>query len=181
MKPNFRYQIDFRGWAAKWSIICMAASFFATLVAYFGLSNMVDCSFGEVLFLMILPAFLSVGYVFFMKFKQLNAPGIYGLLGAGLCFAILIGCFLSGNVVRILLGLVWYIASSLALLAYVGGYVGGQSLVAGIFGIAIVFRLLFFTAGITSPLQLCKDIAGTLALSSLMLLPLSMKTGKTCK
>lgn len=181
MKPNFRYQMDFNGKAAKWSVICMAASFFATLVAYFGLTNMADCSFGEILFLMILPAILSGAYVFFMKIKQLNAPGIYGLIGAGLCLAVLIGCFLSGNAIRIILGLVWYIASALVLLACAGGYVSGHSLVAGMFGVAIVFRLLFLTAGITNPLQLCKDISGTLALAALMLLPLSMKTGKTYK
>lgn len=179
MKPYFRYQMDFDGKWIRWSTICMAASFFAGMVYYFGITNLAECGFGEILFLMILPALLSGGYVFLMKIRQLNAPGIYGILGAVLCLCTLIGCFYSGNAIRIILGIVWYLLCGGAILACVGGYLPGNTPVTAAFGIAIAVRLLFFPVrGLNLGLWV-KELSTLLSLTALMMLTLGLKSGRT--
>lgn len=179
MKQYYRYQIDFSG---KWidaSVICMAVSFFATMVYYFGIVNLADCQVQEILFSLLLPAALSGAYVFLLKIRQLNAPGIYGIIGAALCMTILIGCMFTGNAIRIMLGLFWYLISALALLACVGGYLPGKQPVTILFGVAIVFRLIFFPVKGLDLTGWFKELSVLFAMAAVMLLPLGLKSGRT--
>ena len=84
-KQYLRYQIDFNGKWAQPAALLMGLAFFLRLVYYLCLVSLHDCGFGEILFSMLLPLLLTCGYIVLLRVVKLNAPGIYGMIGAALC------------------------------------------------------------------------------------------------
>ncbi len=177
MKRYHRYQMDFSSRWLRFFSGCMALSFFARTVYYFGLTNMADCNVLEILFSMLLPAAASAACLVMLEFQKKNAPGMYGLLGTALCLGLLIGCVLSGSGLRILLGLVWYLTAALVLLACVGGFLPGKLPVLVIFSAATVFRLLFFPPQGLAPWVL--ELSQLSAMAALAALPYGLKEGRS--
>lgn len=178
MKPKYRYQVDFNGKYIRWSLLNMAISFFLFMVYAFGVSNLADAGFFKAVFVMLLPAVLSAGYIVLLKIKELNAPGIYGLIGAGLCLCILISTFFSGNVLRIILGVVWYAVCAVLLLASVGGYLPSVTPSTVAFGVAAFVRLVFLLFAGTGLNNLVLDLAVIFCFVALLFLPLGLKQGR---
>ena len=148
LKIYKHYMIDFR---SKWlmpSALLMGLSFFLRIVYYFGLTNLSTCSFGEVIFFMILPLLICSGYVVAMSALKLNAPVIYGMLGAGLCLLMVFWSFPTGDVLRIILSILIYVAAGTVLLATTGGYLPGKLLSSVLFALPLVCRFLFYRGGI---------------------------------
>ena len=178
MKPLYRYQMDFNGKYTRWSLLSMGISFFLFMVYTFGVCNLADAGFFKALFLMLIPAVLAAGYVVMLKIKELNAPGIYGLIGAGLCLCMLISTFFTGSIIRIILGVIWYAVCAVLLLACVGGYLPSVAPATIVFGIAVVARfiiLLFAGAGLETFIL---NLAVVFCFASLLFLPLSLKQGR---
>ncbi len=176
MKQYFRYQMDF---ASRWltaSTGCMGLSLFFRMVYYFGITNLADRNFVEILFSALIAAAVSVAYIFLIRLKKLNAPGVYGILGAVMCLCLLLGSILSGSVVRMLLGIVWYLLCGGVILTFAGGYLPGKTPVLAAFGVAIVCRLLFFpAAGLGGWI---KELGDLFSLAAFLLLPYGMKAGR---
>lgn len=178
MKPLYRYQMDFGGKFIRWTLLNMAISFFLFMFYTFGVSNLADAGFFKAVFVMLIPAGLSAVYVVLLKIKELNAPGIFGLIGAGICLCMMISTFFTGSVIRIILGVVWYAICAILLLASVGGYLPSVTPSTVVFGVAAVVRsiiLLFVGTGLTG---FVLDLAGIFAIIALLFLPLSLKQGR---
>lgn len=144
LKIYTRYKIDF---ASKWlmpSALLMGLSFFLRIVFYFGLTNLSTCSVGEVLFWMVLPLLLTGGYVVFMSALKRNAPGVYGLIGAGLCLLMIVWSFPTGDVLRIVLSVLVYFAAGVVLIGTTGGYLPGRLLASTLFVLPACARFLFY-------------------------------------
>lgn len=149
LKIYKRYMLDFR---SKWlmpSALLMGLSFFCRIVYYFGLTNLSTCSFGEVVFYMVLPLLLCGGYVVAMSALKLNAPGIYGMLGAGLCLLMIVWSFPTGDVLRIILSVIVYAAAGIVVVATTGGYLPGKLLSSVLFAMPLICRFLFYRKGLS--------------------------------
>lgn len=147
LKKYTRFGLDFN---SKWTAACsglMGLAFFLRLVYYFALRSFRDVGFLEILTSMILGLALCAAFVVYITCLHRNAPGLYGVMGAAHCLAILCLCFGTGDLVRILLAVVWYAAAATVLLATVGGYLPGRMLAALMFAVPAVVRLLFFDLG----------------------------------
>lgn len=144
LKQYTRYQIDFQG---KWILpgaIFMGLSFFLRVVYYFGLTNIFTYNTGTIIMQIILPLSLCAGYIVLLRAVKLNAPGIFAILGAAFCLMVMIWNFSTGDILRILLSVVFYLLSGLVLLATAGGYLPGRLLSSGLFLALLVFRYLMY-------------------------------------
>lgn len=178
MKPFYRYQMDFKGKWTRWSLLCMAISFFFFMVYTFGVSNLAEVGFFKAVFVMLIPTVLTAGYVVLLKIRELNAPGIYGLIGAGLCLCALFGTFFAGSAIRVILGIIWYPVCAIALLACVGGYLPSVTPTSCVFGIAIFMRLIFLLTAAFGLEAFVAELAVIFSLTALLFLPLGLKQGR---
>ena len=148
LKQYIRYQMNFRG---KWlmpSKVLMGLSFFLRIVYYFGLTSFADHSFGEVLFWMVLPLLACGAYIVVMSSMKLNAPGIYGILGAVMCGLLLIWSFSTGDALRTVLSVLVYLAAGAVLVLTSMGLLPGKLLSSILFAAPIACRLLFYRGGL---------------------------------
>lgn len=178
MARSIRYRLHFAGKWAGWSAILMALSFFASMVYSFGFSNLAAAGFGRAVFMMLFPAVISAAYVFLLRFRKLNAPGLYGVLGAALCACLLISSFFSGSVIRIILSILWYPVCAGAILGFVGGYLTSANVVTAVFAITIGVRFLFFSVSFFDTAMWIRELSVLSSLASLMLLPRCMIAAK---
>lgn len=178
MKPFYRYQIDFNGKWIRWSLFSMAISFFFFMLYTFGVSNLATVGFFKAVFVMLLPTVLTACYVVFLKIKELNAPGIFGLIGAGICLGALIGTFYSGSAIRIIIGLIWYPVCAIMLLSCVGGYLPSVVPAAVVFGVTIFVRLFYLLfAGLKIDV-LASEPAFIFSFTAFVCLVFSLKQGR---
>lgn len=174
-KKYNQYQMDMKG---KWSRFCgvmMSCSFFLRIVYYFGLKNLRDIPGSEIFATMILGLVLCAWFVVVLNYLRLNAPGVYGILGAAHCLLLIIGNFSSGSVGRIVLSVIWYVLCALVLLATIGGYLPGRILSAGMFFLAALVRLLAFDMGKIGLLRWVTEAAVLCAILALAAIPLALK------
>lgn len=177
LKQYTRYQIDFN---SKWTSVCgafMGISFFSRLIYYFGLTNIFDVAFVEILTTMILGTALCLAYLITLSVIRLNAPGVYGILGAIHCFLLIFGTFSSGDALRIVLAILWYALSAGVLVLTVGGYLPGRLLSSLMFFIPAVVRFCAFDLGHIGLLQWVREFGVLFALVGLACLPMGLKFG----
>ena len=171
-KQYFRYQMNFSGKWAKASAALMGLSFFLRIVYYFGFKNLMDISFGEILVFMILPMLLCGAYLALMCYLRYNATGVFGMIAAGLCVLLLIWSCCTGNILRILFGIIFYAAAGFVIFVTSGGFLPDLLLSKVLFALPLILRVLIFgisdlTGGFTAALQL----SATFLLASLFCLP----------
>ncbi|MBE6934678.1 MAG: hypothetical protein E7462_06505 [Ruminococcaceae bacterium] len=177
LKQYTRYQIDFK---SKWTSVCgvlMGLSFFLRLIYYFGLTNIYDLAVVEILSTMIPGAVLCLAYLFTLSVMRLNAPGVYGILGAVHCFLLMFGTFSSGDGVRIALAVIWYVLAAGVLLLTVGGYLPGRLLASLVFFVPAVVRLFVYDLNHVTLLQWVREFGVLFALVGLACLPMGLKFG----
>lgn len=177
LKQYTRYQINFN---SKWTSVCgvlMGISFFLRLIYYFGLTNIYDVGFVEILTTMILGTALCLAYLITLSVMRLNAPGVYGILGAVHCFLLVMGTFSSGDAVRIVLAVLWYALAAGVLLMTVGGYLPGRLLSSLMFIIPALVRFFAFDLGHVGLLQWVREFGVLFALVGLACLPMGLKFG----
>lgn len=143
MKQYNRYVMNPEGKWSKASVLCMAGALFALVVYYFGLRGLISVGFLEAVFCLFLPLIIMAAYVALIHFMKWNAPGLFAIMGLLLCVFLFFGTFGSGNVLRIILGLVWYPLCALTLVACAGGYLPGKEPAVFAFPVAILFRVIF--------------------------------------
>ena len=178
LKQYTRYQIDFGG---KWILpgaIFMGLSFFLRVVYYFGLTNIFSYDAGTIILQIILPLLLCAGYIVLLRAVKLNAPGVFAILGAAFCMMILIWNFSTGDILRILLSVVFYLFSGLVLLATAGGYLPGRLLSSGLFLALLVFRYLLYAPSFRQIGPFILELSVLCILASLFCLTRCMKEVK---
>lgn len=159
LKQYTRYQINFSSqWTATASAL-MGLSFFLRIVYYFGLVSMRDVSVIELITSVIIGILLCGGFVVCLRCIHLNAPGLYGLIGAAQCLMLVVLSFTTGSPLRIVLAILWYTISALVLLATVGGYLPGRLLAGLVFIIPAIVRLFFFDLGQIGLIQWVNELA----------------------
>ncbi len=174
-KQYCQYQMDFKGRWVQASAAMMGVSFFARMVYYFGIKNIVDCGFLEVIISMILPLILCGGYLVLMSAMKYNAPGIYAMIGAVLCFLLMVEGLCTGNVLRIILSILFYIGAGGVLFITIAGYLPGRLLSSALFAVIFIGRLLFFDLGKLGILEWVVEISVLLMLLSLFFLTRSIQ------
>ena len=140
-----------------------------------GLTNIHDMGIVEIFFTMILGTALCLGYLITLSVMRLNAPGIYGILGAIHCVLLIFGSFTTGDPLRIVLAVLWYALASGVLILTVGGYLPGRLLAMLMFAIPIIVRVFFYDFGHLSILHWVREFGVLLALIGLACLPMGLK------
>ena len=156
----------------------MGLSFFLRVVYYFGLTNILTYDAGAIILNIIMPLLLCAGYIVLLRAVKLNAPGIFAILGAAFCLMILIWNFSTGDVLRILLSVVFYLLSGLVLLATAGGYIPGRLPSSAIFMVLLLSRFLFYRPSGSQIGQLVLELSVLCIPASLFCLTRSMKEVK---
>lgn len=147
LKQYCRYMVDFN---SKWTQVCsilMGLGFFACLLYYFAITSIRDVGAVELIFALLMGILLCGGFVVCVTCLHLNAPGLYAIMGAAQCLCILVLSFTTGDAVRIVLSMLWYILAALALLGTAGGYLPGRLFAGVMFFIPAAVRLVFFDLG----------------------------------
>ena len=175
-KKYCQYQMDFKSKWTQASAALMGVSFFARMVYYFGIRNIVDCGFFEVVLSMVLPLVLCGGYLVMMSALKRDVAGVYGLIGGALCALLTLESIFTLDIIRILLALVFYAAAGGALVATIAGYLPGRLLSSAMMLIVFAGRLLIYSLRLGSILQWVLEISVLLMLLSLFCLSRSTKT-----
>ncbi len=144
MKEYDRYHMNFDGKSMKASMAAMGIGVFLLFVNFFGWKPLWQVKFLDWIFAFGVPVAVGVTYIVLGRFRQLNAPGIYAILGAVLCLCLLVCSFTTGSAVRIVLSVIWYILCGLTLIGVAGGALPGKLPASLFFGIALAVRVLFF-------------------------------------
>ena len=175
LKQYTRYHVNFY---SKWTAACgalMGLSFFLRIVYYFGLMNLRDVGIIELLTSAIIGIILCGGAVICLNGLRLDAPGLYGLMGALQCFLLIILSFTTGSPVRIILAIIWYVLAALVFLATVGGYLPGRLLAGLMFAIPFFVRLFFFDIGRIGLIKWFQELAVLSVLVALGCLAMGLK------
>lgn len=174
-KKYTAYQMNLRSKWTKLSAALMGLSFFIRMVYYFGLTNLALCSFLEVVFMMVLPLLLTAGYVALLSALQLNAPGLYAMIGAALCVLLGLWSFASGDALRIVLSFVIYLAAGGVLVITIAGYLPGRLLSSVLFALPLVVRFFLYDLGKIGIIAWILEISVLLMIASLFFLTRSTK------
>ena len=173
MKRYRRFRMDFGGfWLNTHCILCGFA-FFLRIAYYFMFVNPTLCPTSEVIFSMILPLLLCGASMVVLKYFKFNAPGTVAIIGALMCICLLIGTFIGGGVLEIILGVLLYLASAVLLIGTVGGYVPTRQFVLLLLGLIFLLRVLLFRPGFTF-LGWLLEVSDLAMLAALIAMPLSM-------
>ncbi|MBQ9929986.1 MAG: hypothetical protein IJO72_04330 [Oscillospiraceae bacterium] len=180
MKQYFRYTMDLDGKWMKSSLLCMAGALVTLLLYYFGLRGLISVGFLEAVFCLFLPLILMAAYIVLIRFKRINAPGLYAIIGLLLCVLLFFGIFGSGSILRIILGAVWYPLMALILVGSAGGYLPGKQPAVLAFPVAMVFRIVI-NLGKTGLFGWVYEISSVLTLAALACLIMSFEAKKLRK
>ena len=178
MKQYYRFRMDFAGMWMKVSAVCMGMSIFLLAVYYFGITQFHQHTTLDIVLSLCIPLFLSVVYIFLLSVIRWDAPGAYGILGVLFCILFLLDIVFSGNLLRLILGAIWYVFCALVFLAVSGGYLPGKLPAAFVFAIAFFVRLFAFDLGVISGQAWILEGSTLCAIASLMFLPLAMVVPK---
>jgi len=164
--------------AGKWvnaSGICFGVSVFCCAVYYFGLVNLADIGFGEILFSMLLPLIVGIAFVVLLRCVKLNAAGLYAILGTAVCLLVMIQSFSCGNFLRMFLSIIWYAAAAAVLMFTALGALRYGTLAAAMFALALVVRILAYGLGRLSLTDWVQEISVLSFLAGVMVLPMSFQ------
>ena len=142
LKQYKQYRIDFR---SKWiqpSAMFMGLSFFLRIFYYFGFRFVSDWSFADVIFQIILPLLLCATYTVMLWTFKRNQPGLFGIIGSALCLLAGIWSFYTGDVLYIILCVLYYTGTAVVFLATCGGFLPGVLLSSAMLAIPIFVRLV---------------------------------------
>lgn len=144
LKQYLRFEVNFKSRWIETSAALMGISFFLRLFYYFAVTNLRDIAGVELVFSLFCGLALCIGYIVCLVCIRLNAPGLYGIFGAAFCLMLIILGFMSGDVLRIVLGTLWYFLAAIVLLTTVGGYLPGKLLAGIMFAIPFLVRFFFY-------------------------------------
>ena len=175
IKQNKYIKLDLECKWAKNSILLMAASIFLLMVYYFGVVNMAELGFLQVVFGAVLPLLLSIGYFVFLYFLKWNAPGICGMAGAAFCALLAISSLFTGDVLRIIFAFACYAIAAGVLLLYVNGSLRNTSFCVAVFVIPAVLRVVPFGFGRIGSAEMFLDGSAVCLLAALACIPMMIR------
>ena len=175
MKQYHQYQMDFEGKGTGFSALCMGISVFLSALYYLGFSNMADVGVWELIVCLWLPVVLGIGYLVLLRILKWNAPGIYAMIGAGMCLLLILQSFCSGSAGRVVIGIPVYLVCGVVLMIVVGGFFPAKLPASLMFGIAIGVRVVFFDLGGLTVMEWMAEGAALACLASLLFLPMGLK------
>jgi len=178
LKQSKWIQIDFESKWARNGLLLMAASLFLMVVYYFGLVNMADLGFLQVVFAVVLPLLLTIGYLLFMHFLKWNAPMICGLAGAAFCVLLAVNSLFYGDFLRIVLSAVGYAIAAGVLVLHVSGSLRNTSLCVAVFVIPAIVRVVLFDLGRIGIAEMFREGSALCLLGALACIPLMLKYTK---
>lgn len=136
-----RMDMDRRGFRA--SAALMGAAFFIQAVYYFGFADLRQLGIGVILVQMVLPMLLEAAWFILLRQVRLNAPGVYGILGACLYLLIMVQTAMAGSLIAAIVGLITLLPAAIGLFAVIGGYVCSRIWAVGGGILALIGRVLF--------------------------------------
>ena len=145
LKQYVRYEMVFNG---KWANICMGSigvSFFLRVLYYLGVVNLQDISGGVLFLQLILPLLIFSIFIALFRVAKWNAPGVYAIVGCAICLLLMFLNFSTGDVLRIFLSFLVYLAAAVLLLGTAGGYLPWKAPVSICFALVLLFRLLLYS------------------------------------
>ena len=178
LKQYERYQIDFCG---KWVTAAggfMGLSVFLRIVQYFGVHMITDFGVGDIVLHLAIPTLFSALFIYLLHGIRWNAPGVYGILGAAFCLLLIIWNFFSGNVLRIVASLIWYLIAGTVFLGTTAGYVPGRFLAFLSLTLPLGMRVLFYDLPFPAFSDLFGECADLCLIASLALFPFALIPGK---
>lgn len=176
-KNPFRYRMDFNGPWLSAAAALIGGAFFLRAAYFFGFRGLSD-NLGTLLLVMALPMVLEAAFVIVLRGIHLNAPGLCGILAALYCVVLLVQCLLTGEILRILLGIVGYLACGIALLALILGWIHSRGLVFAVFAVTAAVQFLLFDLADVFALRMVEFMPEAAALCGLLAmacLPFGMK------
>lgn len=147
LRALVRYHVGFSTSWAAYSTVFAGLSFFLLTFYYFGVRNLLDCGFGEVLFSMILPMTILVAFVVMLRGIHFSVTPVYGVLGALYCLSMIVHTFSYDNILYAVFGMLWYLLTALICLATTGGYIANRAYMSIAFILPVIYRLVFLDLG----------------------------------
>ena len=179
MRRYNRCVMNLDGQWANTCLLCMAGALFSLVAYYFAFLGLSSVTFLEAVFCLFLPLVLMVAFIVLVRFLRWNAPGLYAIIGLFFCIFLFFGTFGSGNILRIILGLIWYPICALTLINCAGGKIPKKQPAVFVFPIAIFFRVVVFGLGRISLVGWVYEISAVLTLVALGCLMMSFEIQKT--
>ena len=167
LKQYCRYQMNF---SSKWVEACpilMGLGFFAAILYYFAITTIRDVPAVELVAAILGGILATAAFVVCVTVLRLNAPGLYAIFAAVQCFSLILLSFSTGDALRIVLTILWYLLSGAVFMATAGGYLPGRLLAALMFFIPIPVRILFFDIGKITLLQWVREFSVLFALGGI--------------
>ena len=140
---TYRYRMDCDGKYHVYSTALMGCAFFLRLAYYFGFTRPETAGVWSLIVFLILPALLEVGYMVMVRGLKLDLLRVYGVMGAAICFLMMLQAFTAGGVLRIILSIPAYLLCGGAVLGVCWGYLQ-KSLGVTVLAVTFAVRLLTF-------------------------------------
>lgn len=169
-----REKMDFPSKYMASSAFLMGLSLFLRCLYYMGLHTLSDFEGGQLFLFLILPILLCGAYIALTAVAQINIPLIYGSLGALLCLMAMVWCFTTGDVFRIIMGVLFYGGSGALLVCIILGFLRDTRLAVTYLGLAVILRVLIYDLGSLSVGEWCIELSTLSLLGALCLLPLTI-------
>ncbi len=147
LKVLVRHHVGFKSKWAAYATFFAGLAFFLLTVHYFGITNLLDCGFGEVLFSMILPMALLVAFVVLLRGIHFQVTPVYGILGALYCVSMIAYTFSYESVLYGIFSVIWYLLAAVICLATTLGYISNRAYMAIAFILPAAYRLIFVDLG----------------------------------
>lgn len=180
-KLTYKYHMDYGGKQHIAAPALMGAAFFLRAAYYFGFTRPEEAGVWSLLTFLILPMLLEAGFMIMIRAIRLDLPNIYGIMGAVYSVLMVLQCFQSGSVLRVILGSVAYLCCA-AVLVGVGWGLLSKSLAGAVLLVTFAVRLLVFDLGTyVFSLRLVpfiREAAGLCGILALALLVMGLKDKK---
>ena len=184
LKKTHSYRMDFEGRPHFAAAALMGGAFFLRAVYYFGFTRPETVGAWNLILFLILPMLIEATFMVLLRGIRLNAPGVYGILGAAYCLLLILQSFQSGSIFRIVLSVIGYLICAATLLSATGGLLSRGMAVVALFLTFAVRFLAFDLVGYIFSLRVVAFIqeAGTLCgLISLCCLSSGLKEKSSSK
>ena len=169
-KKTLHYKMDFENSKLWVAAAMMGASFFLRVAYFFGFTRLEDVGAWNLLAFLILPVVVELAFMVLLRGIRLNAPGVYGILGAAYCFLQLLQSFQYGDVLRTVLAVVAYIGCGALLFITAGGMLKKGFAVAALIVTALVRLLAFDLSAYILKLRLISFLPEAAAICGLLAL-----------
>jgi len=147
MKPLTSFSMNFKTRWNTLSAIFLAVAFFLRVIEFAVISDASKAGTGALVFSFILPLFLIMAGLVLLRALRLRHPLIYAIWGTCLCLMVMCLNFGTGDILRIILSIIWYLFCGALLVGTALGYVPWNMPVSLSFVVAFGVRFLFYTRG----------------------------------